>query len=176
MNYQDIFDRLWNDYITQNPLTKKVHDLFVREGEKIINDHIAFRTFNHPSINISVLSKIFKKAGYKYVADYHFPQKKLYAKHFEHKSDKNAPRVFISELEVEHFSDHLKNVVKDWVNNIPVAVLTSEDLIFAGNQSGIPSYKTYEKLPMESEYAAWLYVNGFRANHFTVSVNEFERV
>jgi hypothetical protein len=59
MNYQEIFNRLWTDYITQNPSTKKVYDLLVREGEKIVNDHIAFRTFNHSSINIDVLSRIF---------------------------------------------------------------------------------------------------------------------
>jgi len=171
MNYQEIFDRLWSDYITQNPSTKRVYDLLVREGETIVNDHIAFRTFNHPSINIDVLSKIFRKNGYEYKADYRFTQKKLYAKHFEHATDKNAPRVFISELQVESFSEHLKNIVRDWVAKIPVSILTSGDLIFAGNLSGIPSYKTYEKLRMESEYAAWVYVNGFRANHFTVSVN-----
>jgi hypothetical protein len=171
MSYQKIFDRLWIDYITQNPSSKKVHDLLVREGETIQNDHIAFRTFNHPTINIDILSKVFKKNGYKFKSEYHFPQKKLYAKHFEHKTDIDAPKIFISELLVESFSEHLRNVVKDWVNNIPMSMLKSGDLIYAGNLSGIPSYKTYEKLRMESEYAAWLYVNGFRANHFTINVN-----
>ncbi len=33
------------------------------------------------------------------------------------------------------------------------------------------SYEVYRKLLEESEYAAWFYVFGFRANHFTVSVN-----
>ncbi len=171
MSYQEIFERLWTDYTTQNPSTKKVYDLLLREGETIVNDHIAFRTFNDPSINIDILSKIFRKKGYELKADYHFLKKKLYARHFEHATDKDAPKVFISELQVEHFSDHLKNTVKNWVVKIPIQMLKSGDLLFAGNLSGIPSYKTYEKLRMESEYAAWLYVNGFRANHFTVSVN-----
>lgn len=171
MSYQIIFDRLWNDYITQNPATKKVYDLLVHEGETVINDHIAFRTFNHPKIGIDVLAAIFLKNGYQFKADYNFPQKKLYAKHFEHKSDKNAPRVFISELLVEQFSDHLMNVVQGWVERIPEGLLFSDEMIFAGNPTGIPSFKIYQKLRMESEYAGWLYVNGFRANHFTVSVN-----
>jgi hypothetical protein len=171
MNYQEIFEQLWQDYITQNPATKKVYDLLTREGETIVNDHVAFRTFNDPLIGIDVLAKVFIKNGYKYKRDYHFPQKKLYAKHFEHKTDVNAPRVFISELLVDQFSEHMKHVVKEWVANIPMSLLKSKDLIFAGNVSGLPSYKTYEKLRIESEYAAWLYVNGFRANHFTVSVN-----
>jgi hypothetical protein len=171
MKYQDIFERLWQDYITQNPATKKVYDLLVREGETVVNDHLAFRTFNHPLTNIDVLAKVFIKCGYKFKKEYHFPGKKLYAKHFEHKTDPNAPRVFISELVMDSFSTHLKKVVEEWIGNIPMGVLQSEELIYAGNVSGTPSYKTYEKLRIESEYAAWLYVNGFRANHFTVSVN-----
>ena len=171
MKYQDIFERLWQDYITQNPASKKVYKLLIREGETVVNDHIAFRTFNHPLIGIDVLAKVFIKSGYKFKRDYHFEKKKLYAKHFEHKSDPEAPRVFISELLVDKFSDHMKQVVDEWVSNIPIELLRSKELIFAGNVSGMPSYKTYEKLRIESEYAAWLYVNGFRANHFTVSVN-----
>jgi hypothetical protein len=171
MSYQKIFERLWDDYITQNPATKRVYDLLVHEGETIVNDHIAFRTFNHPKINIDVLSKIFLKNGYKYKGDYHFTQKKLYAKHFEHKKDPSAPRVFISELLIDQFSDHLRKVVETWVSKIPDKLPLSDDLLFSGNPTGIPSYKIYEKLRMESEYAAWLYVNGFRTNHFTVSVN-----
>jgi len=171
MNYQDIFERLWQDYITQNPATKKVYDLLVREGETIVNDHIAFRTYNHSLLGIDVLAKVFIKNGYKYKRDYHFEKKKLYAKHFEHKTDPEAPRVFISELLVDQFSEHMKRTVNEWVGNIPMSLLKSDELIYAGNVSGTPSFKTYEKLRIESEYAAWLYVNGFRANHFTVSVN-----
>jgi len=171
MNYQDIFERLWQDYITQNPATKKVYDLLTREGETIVNDHIAFRTYNHPLIGIDVLAKVFIRNGYEYKRDYHFAQKKLYAKHFEHKTDLEAPRVFISELLVDQFSEHMKHIVNEWVGNIPIKLLKSDNLIYAGNVSGTPSFKTYEKLRIESEYAAWLYVNGFCANHFTVSIN-----
>ncbi len=171
MKYQAIFERLWQDYIAQNPASKRVYDLLTREGETIVNDHIAFRTFSHPLVGIDAIAKIFIKSGYRYKREYHFEKKKLYARHFEHKSDPNAPRIFISELLVDKFSDHMKQVVNEWVANIPIEILESNELIFAGNVSGTPCYKTYEKLRFESEYAAWLYVNGFRANHFTVSVN-----
>jgi hypothetical protein len=170
MSYQEIFEHLWQDYITQNPASKKVYDLLVREGETIVNDHIAFRTFNHPLVGIDVLAKVFIKNGYRYIRDYHFEQKKLYARHYEHKSDRDAPRVFISELLVDQFSDHMQRVVNEWVGNIPMSLIRSDELIFAGKVA-TASFKTYEKLRIESEYAAWLYVNGFRANHFTVSVN-----
>ena len=35
--------------------------------------------------------------------------------------------------------------------------------------------RTYKKLLEESEYAAWMYVWGFRANHFTIFINYLEK-
>lgn len=175
MTYQEIFDRLWKDYTDQNPSTKKVYDLFKSEGETVINDHIAFRTFNHPDIHVDALSKVFLKSGYEFKGSYHFETKKLFAKHFEHTTDSKAPRVFISELLTEQFSDHLQEIVRDWIAKIPRQLVGSDDIIYAGNVSGLPSFEIYEKLRSESEYAAWLYVNGFRANHFTVSVNYLKK-
>lgn len=174
MTYNDIFERLWAGYTIQNPSTKRVQDLFLGVGEKIINDHIAFRTFRHPAINAEKLSQVFLKNGYEYRGEYHFEAKKLYARHFEHKTDREAPRVFISELLTGEFSAFLQETVMNWVSQIPVTMHDSEDLIFAGNLSGVPSFEIYEKLRTESEYAAWLYVNGFCANHFTVSVNHLK--
>ena len=175
MNYQGIFDKLWIDYTTQNPSAKKVYDLFANEGETVENDHIAFRTFNLPEINIDVLAQVFLNNGYVARNEYRFEQKKLKAKHYEHIFDPSAPRVFISELLLEEFSEELQNTVFRWVNAIPSSILHSPDLIFSGNCSGLPSYPVYEKLRDESEYAGWLYVNGFCANHFTVSVNALKR-
>ena len=40
---------------------------------------------------------------------------------------------------------------------------------------GKPSYAKYERLLEKSEYAAWMYINGFCANHFTVNVNELDK-
>ena len=175
MKYQQVFGRLWDIYTNQNPSTQRVYNLFVSEGETVINDHIAFRTFRHPMIGIDRLSKVFLESGYEFKGDYHFESKKLYAKHFEHTTDPDAPRVFISELKVEEFSRFLQDTVKSWTEAIPATVLNSDDLIFSGNQSGVPSLEIYEKLRQESEYAGWLYVNGFCANHFTVSVNRLKK-
>ena len=176
MAYNDIFNRLWADYTQKNPSTKTVYDLFTGEGETVTNDHIAFRTFRHPAIGVDKLARIFLKNGYEYKGDYHFGAKKLYAKHFEHQTDREAPRVFISELLTEEFSLFLQQTVKDWISQIPAAMCDSDDLIYAGNLAKIPSFEIYEKLRNESEYAAWLYVNGFCANHFTVSVNKLKKL
>ncbi|MBU2651736.1 MAG: DUF1338 domain-containing protein [Bacteroidetes bacterium] len=173
-NKEEIFSRLWEDYTTQNPSAKKIYDLFTDKGETVVNDHIAFRTFNHPKIGIDVLSRIFLKAGYQYIQDYHFEAKKLYAKHFEHKEDKDAPRIFISELRLELCSKFLQIAVQGMVNKIDHSNLKSDRMVFSGNIWGNPSFDMYNKLREESEYAAWLYVYGFRANHFTVSVNHLK--
>lgn len=172
MNANRIFDRLWNDYTQQNPSVRQVYDMFLGEGETVQNDHIAFRTFDDPRVNIDVLSRIFLEAGYVYKGDYHFEEKHLYAKHFEMEG---GPRVFISELLASKFSPYVQQVIRQTVDNIPAEVLGSEELIFSGCSWGKPSYEVYEKLRAESEYAAWLYVHGFRANHFTVSVNGLKK-
>lgn len=171
----DIFNRLWADYTTQNPSAKQVYDLFTSAGEKVLNDHIAFRTFDHPKVNIDVLAKPFLSNGYEEKGSYEFETKHLFAKHFEHKTDKNAPRVFISQLKTKDFSDFLQKTVKDIIDNTSDQVLQSDDLIYAGNIWGTPSYETYLKLRDESEYAAWVYVYGFRANHFTISINALKK-
>ncbi|MEI8007265.1 MAG: DUF1338 domain-containing protein [Bacteroidota bacterium] len=175
MKYQEIFDRLWQVYTAQNPGVKKVYDLLSAEGESIINDHVAFRTFDHPLISIDVLSRPFLEIGYIHKGDYSFTEKKLFARHFEHRDDVKAPRVFISQLITSEFSPFVQKVVDEWAGAIPSDKLASDELIRSGNLSGLPSFEVFEKLRKESEYAAWLYVNGFCANHFTVSVNSLKK-
>jgi len=172
MKAQAIFDRLWMDYTRQNPSVQMIYDLFRNEHETVINDHIAFRTYDDPRINIDILSRVFVEAGYTYMGDYHFEQKHLYAKHFEMEG---GPRVFISQLITADFSPFLQKTVKEIVDKIPADILKSDELIYSGCVWGTPSYEVYEKLRIESEYAAWLYVNGFMANHFTVSVNGLKK-
>jgi hypothetical protein len=171
-----IFNKLWDIYTTQNPSVKKVYDLFTAEGEEVVNDHIAFRTFDDPRINADVLSKPFIAKGYVEKGNYVFEAKKLTAKHYEIEGDPKAPRVFISQLLTKEFSQDLQTIVRESVDEIPLNKLSSDDLIYSGNLWGPPSYDTYQKLKEESEYAAWLYVFGFCANHFTVSVNYLKKL
>lgn len=175
MKSQSLFNKLWKDYITLNPNAKQIYDLLISEGELIANDHIAFRTFNDPRIDLEVLSKIFTSIGYQEKGEYHFKEKKLYAKHFEHPDLKDAPRVFISQLLLEKFSSNLQSHINKCINQISESNLKSDDLIFSGRLWDKPSYKIYEKLRTESEYAAWLYVYGFTANHFTIDVNKLKK-
>ncbi|WP_088323361.1 DUF1338 domain-containing protein [Polaribacter tangerinus] len=172
MNITAIFDSLWKEYTDRTPSAKKIKKLFMQEGNEVFNDHVAFRTFDDARVNINVLAKPFIEAGYVPCGTYTFEAKKLHAVHFEHKTDKNLPRVFISQLKVREFSKELQDVVSSLINQIPESDLTGSSLVFKGRLWQTPSFKVYEMLQKESEYAAWLYVNGFCSNHFTVDVNK----
>jgi hypothetical protein len=176
MTKEQIFDRLWDIYTRQNPSVQRIYDLFIAEGETVINDHIAFRTFSDPRINVDKLSRVFIKAGYVEKGQYEFEDKHLFAKHFEIEGDPEAPRVFISELKTRELSESLQETVAAVIDRIPTHLLDSDDLAFSGAIWGTPSFETYEMLRKESEYAGWLYVYGFCANHFTVSINYLKKL
>lgn len=164
---------MWQDYIAINPLAKKVYDTLISEGEKVSNDHIALRTFNHPRVTIDVLAKPFLENGYSYVGDYHFPDKKLYAKHFDH-SDEKMPKIFISELKLEDFSAELRKTVGGLIDQIPKGMEEQFDFTSIGRPWKV-STKIYNDLLKESDYAAWVAAFGYRPNHFTVFINELKK-
>lgn len=51
--------------------------------------------------------------------------------------------------------------------------VTADDFLYSGRHWDL-DYGTYRQLLEESEYAAWLAAWGYRANHFTVSVNHLQ--
>jgi hypothetical protein len=175
MNLEYIFNRLWNDYCKSNPSSEKIYNLFVSEGEKVINDHIAFRTIDHPLVNIDVIARQFVKNGYVAKGEYNFENKHLFARHYELPGEEPAPRVFISQLKTNELSMFVKNFFTGLIDKTPQCQLQSENLIFTGSLFEPLSYEVYKRLLEESEYAAWFYVFGFRANHFTVSVNGLKK-
>ena len=77
MTTEHLFDQLWNEYTDRTPSAKKVKELFEAQGNKIYNDHVAFRTFEDTRVNIDVLSETFINNGYEYKGDYHFSKKKF---------------------------------------------------------------------------------------------------
>lgn len=170
----EIFSPLWRNYTLQNPSAQAIHDLFTKENEAVVNDHIAFRTFDDARMNIQVLAKKFIKAGYEFVDEYKFEDKHLNAVHLEHPTEE-APRVFISELILSEFSEEFQKIIKKRINSVGNAYYSDPDLIYKGSVWDKPSFETYQKLRAESEYGAWLYVHGFRANHFTVSINALKK-
>lgn len=175
MTAKAIFEKLWIEYTQNTPEAARIYHAFTDEGEVVENDHVAFRTFDDVRVNIDVIARPFLLAGYQQKGYYIFEDKHLVAKHFEHPDWKEAPRVFISQLESDYFSPQLQSVVKQCVEKIPQELVFSNELIFAGNVWGTPSHQVYEALRAESEYAAWVYVYGFRTNHFTVSINHLKK-
>ncbi|WP_026376137.1 DUF1338 domain-containing protein [Aestuariibacter salexigens] len=169
-----LFDNLWQNYLDVTPSARKVHALLGDEEQQdLINDHIALRTFNLDKVNLEKLAAHFIALGYQEAGEYHFEAKKLYAKHFEH-PDPTQPRVFISELLVEKFSDALQNIVKSLVDQIDEAAVSADNFLYSGRHWDI-SFADYQALLAESEYAAWMAAWGYRANHFTVSNNHLNR-
>jgi hypothetical protein len=175
MDLDTIFNRLWVDYTERNPSVRKIVDLFDHEGEIIVNDHIAFRTLDYPAINIDVVAKPFIEKGYEPKGEYIFRDKHLFARHFENPANPGSPRVFISQLILSEFSDSLQQLFRQGLDRQSAEKFNPDTLIFSGSLLKPLSYKTYNDLRTESEYAAWFYVFGFRANHFTVSVNALKK-
>jgi hypothetical protein len=175
MELDAIFSRLWEDYSSQNPSAARIFSLFRDEGEEVVNDHIAFRTLDYPEIDIDELSTPFIRNGYVPKGEYDFEEKHLFAKHFELPSDKNAPRIFISQLVRSDCSPFIREVLREAYLGVDKKKLVPENLIFHGRLFSPISYRIYQMLREESEYAAWFYVFGFRVNHFTVSVNALKK-
>ncbi len=175
MNLDYILNRLWTDYTTQNPSAAKIHALFTEEGESVVNDHIAFRTLDYSRINIDVLAKQFIINGYVPKGEYVFNDKHLIASHFELPGDNTAPRVFISQLILSDCSPFIGKLFKELLEKADNNRFSSEELMFSGAIFNPLSFEVYNRLRDESEYAAWFYVFGFRANHFTVSINSLTK-
>ncbi|PKV51190.1 uncharacterized protein DUF1338 [Aquimarina sp. MAR_2010_214] len=174
MDLTQFFEELWKQYTIKTPSAQKIRSLFETEGNTVFNDHIAIRTFNDPRVSIDVLARPFIAMGYEFKEEYYFKAKKLYAKHFEHKSNVNAPKIFISELILEEFSLELNRDIQNILNETDQKKFQEENLILKGRVWDKPSYEIYKKLLVASEYAAWVYVNGFCSNHFTVDVNKLQ--
>jgi hypothetical protein len=170
---QKLLDKMWVDYVTINPLAQKIFDVISKGEASIFNDHIALRTFNHPRLTIDVLARPFIESGYYYSGDYHFPEKKLYAKSYQHNDD-NLPKIFISEIKLEEFSPLLRSIVNDLVNQIPNGAENTFDFSSSGRPWKITT-KIYNELLKESDYAAWVSAFGYRPNHFTVYINKLTR-
>lgn len=170
------YDNLWNDYIAITPDALTIHDHFKANGEnEIINDHIAFRTFNDGLISLKHISAYLQKLGYQEAGEYHFEEKKLYAKHFAHKTDKDAPKIFVSELLLEEFSAELQMFCRGLIAQANWNI-HKNGLQLPSRPWAKISRAAYEKLLEESEYAAWLAAFGLRANHFTVSINHLSQL
>ncbi len=172
MQITQLLDSMWEDYTALNPKALEIYNLFLTKEQRVINDHVAFRTFNDARVNIDQYAKVFIKLGYKKKDQYHFAQKKLNAFHYEHE-DKMLPKIFISELLLEEFSENLNEKVQSYLDQMPKSTPENDHFCISGRHWNL-SFEDYKELKAESEYAAWLSAYGFRVNHFTVFINYLE--
>jgi hypothetical protein len=160
----ELFSRLWAGYTAVTPQAAKIHALLGAQGELLVNDHIALRTFDCGGVGLEALAAPFLELGYQATGDYTFAVKKLRARSYSHPA--GHPRVFISELQTAAFSPALQTVAQG------LAAQAGDNLLAGGWAP--PSFEVYQALQAESEYAAWLAAFGIRANHFTVAVHALE--
>lgn len=173
-SHESLFAALWQQYLQITPSAERIHQLLTGEGSgeqgaPVINDHVAFRTFDLAPVGLEVLAAHFVALGYQPGADYLFKQKKLRARHFEH-PDSDKPKVFISELLTGQCSAELQQIAQRLVAQVSAEQTVADNFLYSGALWQC-SQADYQQLLSESEYAAWLAAFGYRANHFTVSVN-----
>ncbi len=83
------------------------------------------------------------------------------------------PKVFVSALRVDELSEAAADAVRSMVATLPPGACSDPLFAVSGRRWPI-DIATYEMLREESEYAGWVAAFGFRANHFTVLVNELK--
>jgi len=169
-NVETFFAQLWQQYTAINPQAETIHSLLTARGETVVNDHVALRTFNTEKLGIDRLSQVFENMGYVNRGSYDFTAKQLNAYHFEHIENPNYPKVFISELITQSFSNEFQNIVNKIDDQVDTNSVLDEHFLYSGRPWDL-TFTEYIRLLQESEYAAWTAAFGYRANHFTVSIN-----
>jgi len=175
MNIETFYDHLWQDYINMTPQAEAIANALKSRGEQVLNDHVAFRTFNIGPIRLQDLEPYILDMGYTRYEPYKFPAKKLDAYGYIPPSA-DLPRIFLSELRVEELSDKAQAIVRRLVDQIDPSAIQDASVFWRGPLWEVPSYEEYQELADESEYAAWLSVIGLRCNHFTINVNALNQI
>ncbi|KAL4525347.1 hypothetical protein Ndes2437A_g03814 [Nannochloris sp. 'desiccata'] len=143
-------------------------------------DHFAFRTFGvgGNDSGISSVSTWFIDLGYTEGGSFEFVNKKLRARWYKPPSP-DLPRLFVSELKVEEMSEQTQKIIKKYAggntnsNTVPYAFSRYGPATgFLGvTPWAPPTIEEYKILSEESEYAAWVLVNGWALNHTTLAVH-----
>lgn len=170
---------------------------YVRRYEALagetVNDHIAFRTLasSDPAAGIFSTSRIFEALGYAPAACYEFPDKRLSAIHFEHPAP-GLPKLFISQLKTWELSRAARKIVSRTLRSARAPL--GDDLLAALREPAgsarllkaalshfselpweVPQKADVLALDRESQFGAWVLVNGYDVNHFTGAVSDIDK-
>ena len=194
----NVFDKLWDQYLERVPYARVYSDLVTKKGGRVVNDHIAFRTFNthtgEQPEGIRALRHILLSLGYKPATKYKFQKKKINAIHFEH-PDEKLPKIFVSQLEVELLPEWAKSLIHKTVKDtrylltnhsiellnilkekqflpLEAAEYLVNDLFhYFKRPWDIPNKEDVLKLNDVSQYGAWVLLHGNSVNHFSALIN-----
>lgn len=179
----NILDGLMLRYKERVPDVSAIIKAMIREGiienaGDIENDHIAFRTMGVEKLGIQSLEKVFLHYGYQKKNHLFFKKKKLDA-YWYAPPENRYPRIFISELRVGDLSESTQKIIRSYTDEVkvdPVSQINLDDAVAVDKylHSGLwrtPTLEDYDALLAETEYAAWVILNHYYLNHFTVSVH-----
>lgn len=172
MQLDQFFKEAFEKYVESTPSAAKINQLLEESGEKVVNDHVAYRTFKYPGLEKEILAQYFLEQGYVVKGDYDFEAKKLKAFHLEHPD--NLPKVFISELLLDQFDEQFQKEIIEVISSRP-APKSSLDLLRWESPWNVTK-DLYDRISLDSEYAGWMLAMGYRPNHFTVNLNEMKNL
>ncbi len=195
---EELFNRLWLQYIERVPYAKIYADLVNAKEGKVVTDHIAFRTFNthtgEQPEGIRAIKHILNFLEYESAAKYKFTKTMLNAVHFEH-PDEMFPKIFVSQLEVDQLPEWAQEIVKgcvkdtmyllsdksiellnllrvkSWLPEEAADYLLDDLVNYFRRPWNIPSKDSVLKLNDISQYGAWVLLHGNSVNHFTAYIN-----
>lgn len=189
-----LFDAMWARYRARHAYAQVYERVVAEHGARFRNDHLAFRTLatQSPHLGIAAVSRPFEALGYRVAGAYQFPDKYLASVHLEHPRAE-LPKLFISELQCWRLSPRAQRVIDKTARGhrplLSVADLSRlarlEEVPPAGRARLLRTLQTYfEELPWpapekkdvlaldaESQFGAWVLVNGYDVNHFTALVD-----
>ncbi len=189
-----LFDTLWERYRERMEYVRKYEGVVAAHQAHFTNDHIAFRTIacQNPHAGIFMISRIFEALGYHTANCYEFPDKNLSSIHYQH-PNAQFPKLFITQLKSWELSLPSRQIIEkslrghrpalpgdflaDLFNLEKSGAATRAQLLktlvryFAELPWDLPQKKDVLALDKESQYGAWVLVNGYDVNHFTASVN-----
>lgn len=190
----ELFDTLYARYRGRMEYVRKYEEVVKARGALFINDHIAFRTIasQNPLAGIFSISRVFEALGYFAANAYEFPDKHLSSIHYQHPNPQ-FPKLFITQLKSWELSTAGRKIIQktlrshrpqlsddffaDLFNLASMSPQTQEKLFrilvrhFEELPWDLPQKKDVLTLDKESQYGAWVLVNGYDVNHFTASVN-----
>jgi hypothetical protein len=195
-----LLDILWTGYKKRVDYAAQYERMVLERGGRVRNDHLAFRTFNCTTgaqpPGVEGIARIFTALGYERKDGYVFPDKRLTAWHWEHKTDPRNPKIFISQLEVDELPEAIAKLIEESVGAAPDLLATGDrhalrdlaagkdipeaDAATLGERFATfftrpwdaPHRRFVEEVDKTSQYAAWTLLHGNAVNHFTAYINE----